>query len=280
MDANNGVVTNGPVVNTSTSDITPQIQTPVSDATYNGSQSTTQVSQQPTTEQPANRDAYFQSNWDKLATTFKEEGLELKPDMDFKQVFNPYINAHKAMQRMDKDPNLILELAKEYFPDQIIKPDYASMVKTALDKEFGPDFEFDSSEAFIVGTPSWNYRIRQDQVIRNHETQQREQQYKQQVEQEQRARQTQEQFSKQYELAKADLKLPEETLNRYVQTMSDPKYFNLGNIIKVMMLNDGLLRVVPNENGQGFDGPTSVAPITGSKTSYDKDITEFAGIFR
>jgi hypothetical protein len=209
-------------------------------------------------QQPS-REAFFQQNWDKLSSSLKEFGVELKPDVDFKQVFEPYIKSHQLIQSIDRDPETLFNTLAEVYPDRIVRPDYSKIVKDTLDREFGPEFIPDDHESLMPGTPSWKYRTRGDQIIQEHNMKQMRERMAQEQQAVENQRVARESFQKQYSQAKEELKLDDDTMKKYVEKLTDPNYFTLSNVIKIIMLHEGALEYVPLEEGE-----TIMPPSTGS----------------
>lgn len=234
-------------------------------------------------QQTQSREAYFQKNWDALASVVKEYGLEISPSdtPDYKKTFEPYFESYKTVEYLNKNPNAILDLAAKYFPDQIVRPTFDSEVQTIIAKEFGEDFSPLIEDLYKPGTDSYRYRNRMEQVEKEIRTREETKIKQQETEALERQNAMRIEFDTQYKQAMAELNMTDEQIKPYVEKVisGDPKYSTMANMVKMVMLVDGLMEIVPKslENEGSF--PVSIGSVPGgSGTGTPKNTNEWIGI--
>lgn len=233
MDLIENVVTQGQP----TGDITSNFG---ANAQGNGIVPQTQNSTSQTTDQQIpNRESYFQSNFDKLASYWKNQGLEIKPDMDYENTFQNYVQAYNAVNEMRTNPEVLLQAARERYPDQFIQPDYTNQVSETLLKEFGEDFIPNAQEAMIIGTPSWKYVQRMNSINSEIVLRETQQKIMSEMQQEYEKQQKQKQFDDSILQLSTEVSLPKEQIMGYLDTLKDPNFWSLKNLVNLAQIAKG-----------------------------------------
>ena len=127
-------------------------------------QQTTGVETSISQQVPPSREAFFQSNWDKHSSFWKEKGFDVKPDSDPFKVYEPFIKAYEIVTEMSNNPISLLETAAKFFPERVSRPNYNDEIKKVLDQEFGENFVPDSREALQLGSQSNQYLQRMNNL--------------------------------------------------------------------------------------------------------------------
>lgn len=236
-------------------------------------------------QQPQGREAYFQSRYDKLANYFNQNGVQLAPDIeDYGQVFSPYFESHKILQNLDQNPHLILEAARQLFPKMIVQEDTTSRIRDALIQEFGEDYTPDYQESLIVGSPSWQYVQRMNQISMDLKMQEMQSQWDEQrkvVEQQEAIRQD---FDTQVTQLTATSGIDREQTLSYLNNLATPQAWSIKNLVTFARLLNNEFDLVPKGNNQQQQQPYApqMPPSIGSMNggfpvNKDNGFGEFLG---
>lgn len=235
----------------------------------------------PTNEQPQSREAYFQKNWDALTNVVKEYGLELSPSdtPNYGDIFKPYFESHKVVEYMNSNPQSILDLAQKYFPDQVTRPSFDQEVQSIITQEFGEDFTPLSEDLYRFGTESYKYRTRIEAVEKEIQAREINKIRQQETEALQRQETMRTEFNNQYAQAKSELNLTDEQIKPYVDKIisGDPRYSTMANMIKLVMMVDGSMEVVPKTLDSNFI-PSLGSMSGGPSTGKPQTLNEWAGV--
>lgn len=218
------------------------------------------------TPQPESREAFFQKNWDALNSVLEKNGLKmnLNDNPNFEEMLNPYFESHKVVDYLDNNPRAILDIAKKYFPDRVTTPTHEDEIQQKLIEEFGEGFKPNPDEVYEFGSQSKRYVDRMNQLQLEINAREQEALNKQRLEAQQRQEAMRTEFNAQYENAKKTFNMTDEQIKPYIEKViaGDPKYNTLENMIKLVMLVDGSLTVMPKTVEGSIVG--SIANVNGA----------------
>lgn len=128
----------------------------------------TGVKPEPKKITPENFDSEIQARETKisdLTAQLRERDTQLEQLKDFKT----------GVEKLQSDPEARIEFIRKTFPELAGQLDPRKPILEQLKKEFGETFRFDANEAYEEGTPSYKYRLREEE-LRDHQFRERQQQ--------------------------------------------------------------------------------------------------------
>lgn len=146
-------------------------------------------------------------------------------------------NVEATLAEINANP---LAFVKKYFPQLADAINPRKIIAEKLKAEFGPDFQFDPSEAFMEGTRSYDYRLREEEV----RDELRNQEYKIERERAEREARLKTQTEQDINQIMKDYNLTREQVHKEVIEWAKNTPNNLVNIAKLRFYNQNVERAV------------------------------------
>lgn len=98
----------------------------------------------------------------KLTTDYESKITTLNQQLtDEKAKSEKFGNIAVVIEQLQRDP---YSFVKQYLPELAPHLDPTKPLRAQLKKEFGDEFKFDAGEAYEEGTPSYKYRLREEEL--------------------------------------------------------------------------------------------------------------------
>jgi len=176
-----------------------------------------------------------------------------------------------ALDEIKKEP---LAFLYKQIPELAKKVDLSTYVAEKMTKEFGDGFEYDASEAFRPGTPSYQYRLREEEL----RSELRQQQYTAQAEEERTTREREVLLSTSKAKVMTRYGLSEEQFQREIHDYSKSLVFDYEVVARLRFADDIIKAAVAKalKNGKEF-ATTGAPPAVGATAGGTAEEESSAG---
>lgn len=158
-----------------------------------------------------------------------------------------------ALDEIKREP---LAFLYKQIPELAKKVDLSTYVAEKLTKEFGDGFEYDASEAFRPGTPSYQYRLREEEL----RSELRQQQYNAQAEEERTTREREVLLNTSKAEVMKRYGLTEEQFQREIHDYSKKLVFDYNVVARLRFADDIIKAAVAKALKNGKEFETAGAP--------------------
>jgi len=207
------------------------------------------------------REAYFQSRYDQITSYLKNNGVEIGEDPA--KSLEQLVSAYNALNTYSQNPETLLRKVKEIYPDYVKEPDGSLWIQQRLDQEFGPDFIANDRDALVVGSETWKYNFRMNQLMNEYNFNDLRQKDAAARQQEYQTQQQEQYFVQQKQSAMQKFNLNEQTMEGVLTKLKDPGFWTFENVVKFALSEANTAQTMAMPPSLG-NVPGSSAPMTNS----------------